>query len=152
MKLNCDLGESFAAWQNAGVKRANGKAFPKSERSKKGYLMLPAGRLGPEFVVTPNFYVLKTYNESDVYALFIGHLADRYRSNKPFYGKWQAIKDLNRNSIKAMQKRLEKRGIDVGGADGLIGYKTRIAVGKWQEQNGQPATCFPSARQIKSIR
>ena len=37
-------------------------------------MLVPAGTYGPEFLVTPNFYVLKEYNNSDLYALFIGNL------------------------------------------------------------------------------
>ena len=35
-------------------------------------------------MVSENFYVLKTYNFSDLYALYIGHLADRFADNRPF--------------------------------------------------------------------
>ena len=40
-------------------------------------MLMPAGRNGPAFIVTPNFYVLKDYNKSDLYALFVGHVGDR---------------------------------------------------------------------------
>ncbi len=40
-------------------------------------MLVPAGRHGPEFIVTPNFYVIKQYNNSDLYALYIANLADR---------------------------------------------------------------------------
>ena len=53
------------------------QAVPSNEARAEGYLLMPAGRNGPAFIVTPNFYVLKEYNESDLYALFIGHGADR---------------------------------------------------------------------------
>jgi len=35
------------------------------------------------------------------------------------------------------------QGHDVGGVDGLPGYKTRRSIGRWQEATGQNATCFP---------
>ena len=36
-------------------------------------------------------------------------------------------------------------------ARGIVGFKTRIAVGLWQEKNGQKPTCFPDAKLVKSI-
>ncbi|MCB1477151.1 MAG: peptidoglycan-binding protein, partial [Rhodobiaceae bacterium] len=38
---------------------------------------------------------------------------------------------------------------DVGGADGLVGFKTRIAIGEWQRANGLPVTCFPDVQTVK---
>jgi len=60
-----------------GINRVNGKPFPATELREDGFLLLPAGRFGPAFVVTSNFSVLKSYNESDAYALFVGHVGDR---------------------------------------------------------------------------
>jgi hypothetical protein len=34
-------------------------------------------------------------------------------------------------------------GHDGGRADGLVGFRTRIAIGREQERAGRPATCFP---------
>ncbi|ENT58624.1 lytic murein transglycosylase [Brucella suis F7/06-5] len=72
-----DQGKTIAEWARLGITRANGKPFPASEMKGEGYLLMPAGRYGPAFIVTPNFYVLKDYNMSDLYALFIGHVGDR---------------------------------------------------------------------------
>ena len=105
---------------------------------------MPAGRDGPAFIVTPNFYVLKDYNTSDLYALFVGHVGDRIQYGVgDFSAKWGAVGTLYRSDIAAMQKTLVKQGHDVGGVDGLPGYKTRRSIGRWQETNGQRATCFP---------
>jgi len=113
---------------------------------------MPGGRFGPAYIATPNFYVLKTYNESDLYALFIGHLADRFGADRPFVGQWQVPGGFNRRDVQLMQQRLEKKGYDVGGADGLVGFKTRVSVGLWQEKAGLPPTCFPDAKLVRSIR
>jgi len=51
-----------------------------------------------------------------------------------------------------MQERLTARGVDVGNVDGLVGYKTRIAIGEWQQANGRADTCFPDAALLKAIR
>src|SRR5690606_6090759 len=72
-----DLAKPIAAWAASGIQRISGKPFPASEVNADGMMLVPAGRHGPEFIVTPNFYVIKEYNNSDLYALFIGNLADR---------------------------------------------------------------------------
>ncbi len=64
--------------------RVSGRAFPAGEARATGHLLMPAGRFGPAFIATPNFYVIKEYNNSDLYALFIGHLADRMGGAGPF--------------------------------------------------------------------
>ena len=38
-----------------GCKRIGGRAFPEHELRGEGFLMMPAGRYGPAFIVTPNF-------------------------------------------------------------------------------------------------
>ena len=115
------------------------------------YLVAPAGRLGPAFLVSSNFYVLKEYNFSNLYALYIGHLADRFGNNSPFQAGWGKIGGFRRADVAGMQRQFEAQGHDVGGADGLVGFKTRTTIGRWQEQNGQAITCMPDAAMIRSI-
>ena len=70
--------------------------FPQHEAKAEGYLLMPAGRNGPAFIVTPNFYVLKEYNESDLYALFIGHGADRIA-----YGDKQLFRQMGQGRTRS---------------------------------------------------
>ena len=62
-----------------------------------------------------------------------------------FAARWGKVGGLYRSDVAAMQRALEAMGHDVGGADGLPGFKTRRSIGRWQEASGQPATCFPEA-------
>ncbi|MGV6804301.1 MAG: lytic murein transglycosylase [Ruegeria sp.] len=142
-----DQGRLIRDWAAMGISRVSGRPFPDYEMRGEGYLMMPAGRNGPAFVVTPNFYVLKDYNMSDLYALFVGHVGDRIQYGVgDFQGRWGKVGGLYRSDIAVMQRALEARGHDVGGADGLPGYKTRRSIGRWQEATGQTPTCFPEAR------
>lgn len=112
-----------------------------------------AGRHGPAFIVTPNFYVLKEYNESDLYALFVGHAADRIQhGDRTFSAGWDHVDSLYRSDIAAMQRGLERQGYDVGGADGLPGFKTRRSIGDWQAKQGNRPTCFPDAQIVQALR
>ncbi len=148
-----DRGRPIAEWASMGIARVSGRPFPEHELRGEGYLMMPAGRHGPAFVVTPNFYVLKAYNESDLYALFVGHAADRITwGGAPFRGAWGRVGGLMRSDVAAMQRGLERLGYDVGGADGLAGFRTRRSIGDWQERNGRAPTCFPDAGLVEALR
>ena len=115
--------------------------------------MAPAGRNGPMFLATANFYVIKNYNISDTYALFIGHAADRINGGRAgFEAPWGKVSGLSRGDIAAMQERLVAQGYDVGKADGLPGFKTRRSIGDWQAKNGMAATCFPDAALKKVLK
>ncbi|MDA7964016.1 lytic murein transglycosylase [Ruegeria sp.] len=141
-----DQGRPIRDWTALGVTRVSGRPFPDHELPAEGYLMMPAGRHGPAFIVTPNFYVLKDYNTSDLYALFVGHVGDRIQYGVgDFSGRWGKVGGLYRSDIASMQRALEQQGHDVGGADGLPGFKTRRSIGRWQEATGRAPTCFPEA-------
>ncbi|MEK1896316.1 MAG: lytic murein transglycosylase [Rhizobium sp.] len=148
-----DLAKPVSHWASLGLARISGKAFPSDEGKASGIMLVPAGRDGPEFVVTPNFYVIKEYNNSDLYALYIGNLADRIAyGSGAFQGAWGDVGKMLRSDVAAMQKALEKKGYDVGGSDGLPGYKTRRSIGQWQEKNGMKPTCYPEATMIGKLK
>ncbi|MBN8999834.1 MAG: peptidoglycan-binding protein, partial [Rhizobiales bacterium] len=147
-----DQGRPLAEWQAMGIRTVDGKPIAGRNPGQIAHLMMPAGRHGPAFIVSKNFYVLKTYNNSDLYALFIGHLADRIRGAGAIRGGWDEVGGFKRSDVLKMQQRLAARGVDVGNVDGLVGYKTRIAVGQWPQANGRPDTCFPDAALVKAIR
>ncbi|WP_027487690.1 lytic murein transglycosylase [Allorhizobium undicola] len=148
-KLSCaqegpDRARPLSAWAASGITRISNKPFPKDELSASAMMLVPAGRHGPEFLVTPNFYVLKEYNNSDLYALFIGNLADRIAgTGGAFVSAWGNVGHMLRSDVLAMQKSLEAQGYDIGKADGLAGFKTRRSLGEWQAKNGLAPTCFP---------
>ncbi len=148
-----DLAKPLSQWASLGIDRITGKGFPSSELKADGMMLVPAGRDGPEFIVTPNFYVIKEYNNSDLYALYIGNLADRIAyGSGAFQGAWGDVGKMLRSDVAAMQKALERQGYDVGGSDGLPGYKTRRSIGQWQAKNGEKPTCYPEASMIGKLK
>ncbi|WP_223476657.1 lytic murein transglycosylase [Oricola indica] len=148
-----DRGKRISDWAKLGIRRVSGKPFPEHEARAEGFLLMPAGRHGPAFIATPNFYVIKEYNESDLYALFVGHAGDRIQwGDSRFSAGWDRTDSMLRSDIAKMQRALEGKGYDVGGADGLPGFKTRRSIGDWQEKNGRTPTCWPSNALISAIR
>ncbi len=137
-------GRPFAEWMAMGYERTRGRALPSHRLKTTGYLLKPAGRHGPAFLVTDNFYVLKAYNESDLYALFVGHLADRLGDDRRFEGSWGDVAVYSRSQVKALQTVLVSNGYNIGESiDGLIGFRTRTAVGHYQRKSGLEVDCWP---------
>ena len=53
------------------------QARPRPSLPHEASLLMPAGLYGPAFLTPANYFALKDYNFSDLYVLFVGHLADR---------------------------------------------------------------------------
>jgi lytic murein transglycosylase len=139
-----DKGRKGADWAGLGLARKDGKPLGDKDAKAEGLLVLPAGAAGPAFLATPNFYVIKTYNISDLYTIFIGHVADRIAGGSAgFSTPWPPVDKMLRSDIGKMQVALQKKGYDIGNADGLPGFKTRRSIGDWQLKNGLAATCYP---------
>ena len=138
-----DHSRTLLQWEKLGLVRVSGKPFPEKDKAQSYNLLFPSGTLGPIYLVSNNFYVLKQYNNSDLYALSVGFLADKLKyKNHNFYTEWQDTKKINKNDIIKLQKKLSKNH-DVGGIDGLVGYKTRRAIGLYQKENNIKQTCWP---------
>jgi lytic murein transglycosylase len=141
-----DKARPIAEWVKLGVTRVKDRAVPEDRLGDPAFLVLPAGLKGPAFLATNNFSVLKLYNNSDVYAIFVGHVADMIAANAPtaFVGEWLPVERLPRDRIQRFQEALVAKGHDVGKVDGLAGFKTRRSIGLEEQTLGLPLTCYPS--------
>ena len=142
----------IADWMKQGVTRADGQPFPRERLGQTAYLMSPGGTFGPQFLVTDNFKVLRAYNTSDLYALFVGHLSDRIAGGGDFRTPWAQIKQLAPKDIEEAQRRLKERGYAMDKIDGKIGSNTRWQIGLYQRQAGLPVDCWPTERLLTSLR
>ncbi len=98
-------------------------------------------RGGVRFTVTRNFNVLKTYNNSDLYALGVGHLADRIGGGGPLQGSFPPdANGMTKSDRLALQRGLAARGYDVGTIDGVIGKLTESAISAFQQSQGLALT------------
>jgi lytic murein transglycosylase len=132
-------------WLKRGFVPAYGRKLTGGELSRKASLLLPAGTHGPAFLILPNYYVIKSYNFSDLYVLFVGHLADRIAGERPFETPWEKVVQLKTADLERMQHLLTKRGFYQDKIDGKAGMKTRLALGAFQKANGLKLDCWPTA-------
>jgi len=141
----------LSQWQAMGIQRTSGRAFPRP--NDVGRLYMPAGASGPVFLLLPNFDVIKRYNNSDSYALAVGHLADRIIGGGDFATPWPAGDfALNAAQRAELQTLLTRAGFDTGTPDGKIGPKTRAAVIAYQNRVGLPADGFASGRLLQRLQ
>ena len=141
----------LSQWQAMGIQRTSGRAFPRP--NDLGRLYMPAGASGPVFLLLPNFDVIKRYNNSDSYALAVGHLADRIIGGGDFATPWPAGDfALNAAQRAELQTLLTRAGFDTGTPDGKIGPKTRAAVIAYQNRVGLPADGFASGRLLQRLQ
>ena len=148
-----DMARPISEWIKLGVARVRGRPFPKARLNDQAFLVLPAGMKGPAFLATNNFSVLKLYNNSDVYAIFVGHVADMIAYNAPvnFVGDWKPVERFPRDRIQRFQEVLVAQGHDVGKVDGLVGFKTRQTIGEEEKKLGLPLTCYPSRALVNHV-
>ena len=148
-----DKARPIAEWVKLGIARVKDRPFPEDKLQDTAFLVLPAGLKGPAFLATNNFSVLKLYNNSDVYALFVGHVADMIAANAPaeFAGDWQPVERLPRERIQRFQEALVAKGHDVGNVDGLAGFKTRRTIGIEEQKLGLPLSCYPNKTVVDAV-
>jgi lytic murein transglycosylase len=143
---------TIAEWEKLGITRAFGKAFTPEEEALEAYLMMPAGAHGPAFLALENFKVIRRYNMSDLYALFVGNLSDRIAGSGDFEAPWQGIAQIANKDIEEIQQRLSNRGFAVDKIDGRIGSNTRWQIGAFQKAQGVKPDCWPSGEVLKQLR
>jgi membrane-bound lytic murein transglycosylase B len=140
-----------AAWQDMGVKRADGEKF--GSLKAEAFIMVPQGVSGPRFLVTRNFLAIMDYNLSHSYALAVGHLADRIRGMGPFEAAWPEVNfDLSFEQRVELQKRLNALGFQTGGSDGRFGARTYEAILAYQKKAGLPLDGRPSLKLLVHLQ
>jgi lytic murein transglycosylase len=143
--LKFDYGVSrgtFHEWRARGFERLDGGRWPDTGDA---ILFFPSGAPGPAFLVTQNFVVLKTYNNSDAYALAVAHLADRLNGAGRFRSAWP-INDVQPSRAEriALQKKLASLGYKVADFDGHFDFDLRDDIRKLQLSYGMTPDGHPS--------
>ncbi len=142
----------ISEWAKLGFQPARGKPWPEQQAGLQAYLMSPAGAYGPSFLVFDNFKVIRLYNTSDLYAVFVGHLADRIAGGGDFEKPWGGTGAQKTKVIEEIQTRLKATGYDVDKIDGKIGSNSRMNIGKYQRANGLKVDCWPTDATLAHMR
>src|SRR6266404_3927310 len=154
--VDCTMGvpevtKPIAEWLRAGFAPVRGERLSVAEQAQPASLLQPEGIYGPAFLTTKNYFVIKEYNFSDLYVLFVGHLSDRMLRPQPFATPWSASTQLRTADVEAMQRHLTRIGIYKDKLDGKAGMQTRAALGAYQKSAGLKVDCWPSEAVLRSI-
>ena len=142
---------TLAEWERIGVVRANGQAYPRP--NDRAELKVPQGRDGIAFLVLHNFNMLKRYNNSDMYALSVGMLADHIAGQANYTRDWsRPFTRLSFAESQELQQRLSSMGYYDGAIDGRIGPASRAAIMAFQERQGLNADGHPSKEVLTRLR
>src|SRR5262249_27228316 len=140
-----------AEWVKLGVTRVGGD-FPAEALDQQAFILTPAGIFGPAFLALENFLVIKRYNMSDLYALFVGNLGDRIAGGGGFVTPWADIQQLPASGIAGIQEKLQALGYAVAKIDGKAGMNTRALIGAYQKANGLKVDCWPTEALLRHLR
>jgi lytic murein transglycosylase len=153
---DCTLGvpevtKPIGEWLRAGFVPVRGQQLSAAEQAQPASLLQPEGIYGPAFLTTKNYFVIKEYNFSDLYVLYVGHLSDRMTSPQPFATPWSASSQLRTTDVEAMQRQLTRLGLYADKLDGKAGMQTRAALGAYQKSAGLKVDCWPSEAVLRSM-
>jgi lytic murein transglycosylase len=143
---------SIGEWQKLGFERTGTKPFRPDEGEIGAYLMMPSGAYGPGFLATQNFKVIRLYNTSDLYALFVGDLSDRIAGGGGFHVPAAQVAQPRTAQVKEIQERLQRLGYPMDKIDGKIGSNTRRQVGTYQKAVGLKIDCWPTEATLAHLR
>lgn len=125
---------SLAEWKTLGIRNADGGPLPIA--NFEAALHVPGGHQGPAFLTYRNFAVTKRWNNSNFYALAVGHLADRIIGAPALVRQPDPnAQSLRLDTVKRAQTRLASLGYALGQADGIVGSGTRSAIRRYQRDN-----------------
>ncbi len=143
---------TYAQWHAVGVRRADGKPFPRPHDRVR--LWTPE-RGGPSFLIGRNFYAVKSYNPSRSYTLATCLLGDVIRSGRPLLHRQfpGGERPPTLAEVREIQRRLTARGFDPGGVDGRTGSQTIKAVKAFEEKVGMtPADGYIGLKVLARLR
>src|SRR5258707_3866810 len=97
--VDCTMGvpevtKPIGEWLRAGFSLVRGQKLSAAEQAQPASLLQVEGIYGPAFLTTKNYFVIKEYNFSDLYVLFVGHLSDRIVDPRPFETPWGKVSQL----------------------------------------------------------
>ncbi len=133
------------------MRRIDGGPLPAADLDSS--IILPGGVQGPVFVVYDNYRVILRWNRSILYAISVGHLADRLIGKPPLQTPRPAEEvPLSRQQVEELQRLLGEVGFDAGTPDGVVGAQTRAALKAFQKQADRPPDGYPTIDLLRDLR
>tara|TARA_Y100000815_G_scaffold95050_1_gene83936 strand:- start:739 stop:1962 length:1224 start_codon:yes stop_codon:yes gene_type:complete len=143
--------KTLGQWAQLGFTRPGGRALPNP--GMRAELKMPAGPNGPAFLMTRNFFMIKRYNNSDLYALAVGVLADEIAGWGGVDQRWPRPEGtLDIKEKFELQTRLKQLGYYEGEIDGNFGSGSRAAIEAFQSRLGLTKDGNPSQKVLQAIR
>ena len=146
-----EITRPIGQWLKAGFAPARDARLSAEVQAQPASLLQPEGIYGPAFLTTKNYFVIKEYNFSDLYVLFVGHLADRITSPQGFETPWSARQQMRTVDVETMQTHLTRMGLYKDKIDGKAGMQTRAALGAFQKQARLKVDCWPNAESLRAM-
>jgi lytic murein transglycosylase len=156
--FDCTLGQPdvvnpIGEWIKAGFVPAQGRKLRPDELAESASVLQPEGIYGPAFLTPKNYFVIKEYNFSDLYVLFVGNVSDRISDpHAHFETPWSQGALMRTADVETMQNILTARGLYQDKVDGKAGMKTRSALGAYQKANGLKVDCWPGSAVLEHMR
>jgi lytic murein transglycosylase len=147
-----EVTQPVGEWLRRGYALAYGRKPGAAELAAPASLLLPEGTYGPAFLTLKNYYVIKEYNFSDLYVLFVGHLSERISDPRPFETPWSKGAQLKTAEVETMQTTLTRLGLYADKIDGKAGMLTRAALGAYQKANALKVDCWPTAALLAQMQ
>ena len=146
-KTGLDHSMTVREWEQLGITARSGTL---ANGNLTASVLLPVGRDGPAFLAYPNFNVYFEWNKSMVYVTTAAYFGTRIMG-APIFDAGTPTEALSGEEVQQLQRKLEARGYDVGGVDGILGAKTREAVQSEQERLGLPADAWPTRQLLNAL-
>ena len=151
-KINQSKTLPVKTWKEMGVFPANGKAWRQDYLTYQAHLVLPSGIDGPAFLVYPNYDLIMRWNNSTLYALSVGLLADKIKYKyAPIYKKPHQT-SISRKDVKEIQKLLKEKGFYNDSIDGVLGKKTRQSIRAYQKTIKWDEDGYPSKKLLLNLQ
>lgn len=141
-----------AEWAAKGIGRADGRPWSEADKDLPAQLVVPVGAAGPAFLLFPNHFAIRKYNNSLAYALAVGLLAERVAGSGSLATPWPVETPLPLAERLTAQRALIAMGYDVGEPDGLVGLKTRAALRGWQQAQGLTADGYLTGALVQRLK
>ena len=149
-KLTAQQKRTVKEWIKLGVNPV--QKISSSEKEVEARLVMPMGVNGPKFLTYPNYDKIMRWNNSSLYALSVGLLANMLKDEDFKIKAKQVSSKISRNDIEFIQSKLIKTGYYKGEIDGVLGFNTKQGIKSYQKSKKLPQDGYPSNQLIQKLK